>query len=527
MTGISSISALTRNPSQVTGNLPAGVQPVDATATVSSPASSVTIGQNNAAEINTYNARGALPDAAAAPAWENSPLDQVSFTMGGNLAGRSNANRFAGLGAALLAQLAKGKKDISQSVVQAPGSQPLSATELSAAQSKLHSSNADSTISLTIKTASGKSVTLSLANQDNGLAVQAHVEGGELSDEESAALAKMADGFQSALDGLTAEPPQLKLGALTQFDSKVFSSVDLNTKLKLAGDRTQTLSFHADGQQRSVRMNGPAGDLQLSVDLKNQAIRGNANQQQKALQSYLKQIDAATSRGNGDRQLMSMFKDAFSALNSNYPGTRAATTPATVDPLAPSDIDHNLLTGLADFSASVKQTAQASNPMRPGERDTFAYDVSQSTRLKGRDPFNRAIEQDQQSHLSASYHQSLYPGQKLRLTSAAESQNYLFYQIDDQASSHTNISYDKAELTNASVTQSASQSTRVSRYVMGRLLEQTLTPLNSSKTRSFMNVLEQALHPDNTPTGAARLKQALAELQDKTLLQADPAKLKG
>ncbi len=527
MTGISPISALTLVPSQRVGNLSAGPQPVETTAVVSSPASSVVLGQNTSVQINTYNARGALPDAAAAPAWENSPLNGVSFRMGGNLASQSNANRFAGLGAALLTQLAAGRKDISQSVVQAPGSQPLNASELSAAQSKLHSSNADSTISLTLKTTSGKTVTLSLANQANGLAVQARVEGGDLSDEESAALAKMADGFQSAIDGLTAEPPQLKLDALTQFDAKVFSSVDLNTKLKLEDSSIQTLSFHADDQQRSVRMNGPSGDLQLSVDLKNPTIRGNANQQQRALQSYLKQIDDATTRGNGDRQLMSMFKDAFATLNSNYPGTRAATTPITVNPLAPTDTDRNLLTGLADFSASVKQTAQASNPMRPSEQDTFAYDVSQSTRLKGRDPLNRSVDQDQQSHLTASYHLPLYSGQKLRLTSGAESQNYLFYQIDDRASSHTAISYDKGKLTNASVTQSASQSTRMSRYVMGRLMEQTATPLSSSKTQSFLGVLEQALHPDNTLTGAARLKQTLAELQDKALLQADPARLKG
>ncbi|WP_191488819.1 lactate dehydrogenase [Pseudomonas sp. FEN] len=527
MTGISSINALTLNPSQPVGNPPADAQPVAASAAVSSPASSVTLGQSNVLEIHTYSARGSLSAALAAPIWEKNPLDKVSFAMGGNLAGKSNASRFAGLGAALLAQLADGKKNISQSVIQSSGGKPLNAAELFAAQSKLHGSNADSMISLTLKTNSGKTVTLSLANQDTGLGVQALVEGGDLTSEESAALAKLANGFQAAIDGLTAEPPQLKLDALTQYDSKVFSAVDLSAKLKLDEKNTQTLSFHADSQQRSVQMSGPSGDLQLSVDLKNQAILGNAKQQLKALQSYLKQIDAATARGHADKPLMSMFRDAFSALNSNYPATRTATTAQTVDALAPTDTDRHLLTGLADFSASVKQTAQASNPMRPLEQDTFAYDVSQSTRLKGRDSLNRSIEQDQQSSLAASYHQALYPGQKLKLTSDAESQNYLFYRIDDKASSQTHIGYEKGELITASVSQSASQSTRVAKYVMGHLMEQTTVPVSSSKTQSFLDVLEQALHPDKTPSGAARLKKILDSLQDKVLLEAYPAKLNG
>ncbi|MBV6749514.1 lactate dehydrogenase [Pseudomonas chlororaphis] len=477
-------------------------------------------------EINTYNARGALPNATLLPAWEGSPLDKVSFTMGGNLNSHSNTARFAGLGAALLTQLADGKKNISQSVIQQPGSKPLNAAELAAAQAKLHGSNADSTISLTLKTASGKTVTLSLSNQDDGMAVQAQVEGGDLTDEESAALTKMAKGFQSAIDGLTAEPPQLKLDALTQFDSKVFSSVDLSTKLKIDDNNNQTLEFHADSQKRSVNMSGPSGDLQLSVDLKSQAILGNAGQQAKALQSYLKQIDAAAARGHADRDLMSMFKDAFSSLNSNYPVTQATSTPATVDPLAPTNLDRKLLTGLADFSASMTQTSQASNPMRPSERDTFAYNVSQTTRLTGSDPQNRSIEQDQQSGLKASYHQAL--SGKLKLTSNADSQNYLFYKVDDNASSQTNIGYEKGELTNASVTQSASQSTQMSKYVMGHLVEQTNTPVSTSKTQSFMDVLERALHPDKTdktPEGAARLKELLDGLQDKVLLDSYPKKL--
>ncbi|MEF9672120.1 hypothetical protein QNM99_05855 [Pseudomonas sp. PCH446] len=90
------------------------------------------LGQTNVVEINTYNARGTLPNAARTPTWESSPLDKVSFTMGGNLSNSSNSNsaRFAGLGAALLSQLADGKKNISQSVVQQSDIRPLNAAGL-------------------------------------------------------------------------------------------------------------------------------------------------------------------------------------------------------------------------------------------------------------------------------------------------------------------------------------------------------------------------------------------------------------
>ncbi len=68
----------------------------------------------------------------------------------------------------------------------------------------------------------------------------------------------MAEGFESAIQGLTAVPPQLKLEALAQFDTDVFSSVDLTTRFKLDDDSTQSLELHADANQRQVRMSGAA-----------------------------------------------------------------------------------------------------------------------------------------------------------------------------------------------------------------------------------------------------------------------------
>ena len=154
----------------------------------------------------------------------------------------------------------------------------------------LHS-KAENQVSLSIKTASGKTVTFSLSSQKDGLGVQATVEGGDLSADELKAVGQLGSAFQASVDGLTAVPPKLDLSQLTQFDSKVLASVDLNAKVKSQGGEDLTLAFHADSQSRTTRMSGPAGSIDLAVDLKNAAILGDAKQQANALKTYLAQFD--------------------------------------------------------------------------------------------------------------------------------------------------------------------------------------------------------------------------------------------
>ena len=532
MTAISSVSAV--QPlvvAKVAASEPLTGNVVTSANSASSPSSVVSLWQDAAiVDAQTYNVRGLIANPDIPPAWEYTQQDQVSLNMMGNFSTTSGVGRFQGLGASLMSQLAHTGKSISQSVIRTSTAKALEPAELAAAQAKLHSAAADNSITLTLKTASGKTVQLTLTSQDNGLAVQAQVSGGDLSDDELSALGQMADGFQSAIDGLTARPPQLKLDALTQFDASVFSSVDLNTRIKLDEQSFQTLHLHADADGRSVKMSGALGDLDMSVDLKNAAVLGDSDQQAKALKGYMSQIEAARKRGDGDQQLLSMFEDAFTTLHSHYPATRVSDAPQSVSSIELTDTDHSLLTGLADFSASVSEKGEYANPARPSEMDSFAYDLSQSTQSKGRDQLNRSIVQEQQSHLTASYHKPLWSGQKLDLSRDPASQNYLYYQISDQASSKTSIGYDKGALVNASVSQSASQSTRISRYVMGHLEDDKTTPLKSSKTQNFLSVLNQALQQDKEAKlghGVSWLKQTLAGIQDKVLLQSDPARLQG
>lgn len=496
-----------------------------ATTTASSPASVVMLGQDvKVTNATTYNSLGALASFNPVYSLENDAKDLVTKTLTGNIPSPSTANRFQGLGAALLQQLSEGDTSkISQSVIRSAADNVKNAAGLEIAQNQLHG-KADNTITLTLQTKSGATITLNLTSSEDGLGVQAEVMGGELSDSEREALGSLASSFQGAIDGLTAEKPRLNLGALGQLDPDIFSSVDLSARLKLADGEYQTLSFKADEKTKSVDMTGPTGNVQLSVK-NNSAILGNAQQQAQAVKSYLEQFDAAQDRGDGDEDLMTLFKDAFSALQST---NKSVATPASSGGL--NDVDRSMLTGLADFNASLSQATRYPNPMRPSEADKFSFSASQSTEIKGSSTANRAVEQKQNTSLSASYHKSLYPGVALALGSDAESQNYKYYQIEDQASSTTRFSYDKKGiLADASSIQTASRSTIVQTYERSKLIDTTDTPEETTKSRNLLSLINSALRNDRQSvltTGKSTLEEDLKPVHDKVLLQSNPSYIK-
>lgn len=507
-------------------NRPAVTPPATLTpetdATVVRPSSVVSFG-NVAVDVQTqtYSRNGQLPVHEPITVWENDSQDAVTRAIGANIDSTPRATGFSGLGATLIAQFARSGTDISQSALGTASSKIQSPAELKVQQALLHS-EADNRVSLTVKTASGKTVTFSLASQPGGLAAQAKVDGGTLSAAELKEIAKLGEAFQGAIDGLAAQPPKLDLSKLTQFDSSVLSSVDLSGKLKAGAADDITLAFHADSQSRTTRMKSPAGEVNLSVDLKNASILGSAKQQAIALKSYLAQFDKAQARGKADADLMAMFKDAFTAMNSNYPqGVKAPQA------LTRNAADQGLLTGLADFKASISQTASSPNPARLGETDTFTYTVSQKTRVGGSDISNRTIDQVQQSSLKASFHRDLNGAKPPAFDTHRESQNYLYVQVDDKASSAANITYKDGFLTNASVDQSASQNTRTQRYEMAKLVKDTLEPNQASSHRDYLILLEYAAREGKRVRGADEtiLKDALATLHQGVLLQDDPGAL--
>ncbi|MGV6394253.1 lactate dehydrogenase [Pseudomonas caspiana] len=523
---MNSISLITANtPVVVSPATPAVLLNEDKTrpTQANSPAAVVMLGQDvKIPNSTTYNSLGALASFNPVYSLEQDVSNPLTKVLTGNIPAALTASRFQGLGAALLQQLAEdGTSKMSQSVIRSAADNVKNAAALEVAQNQLHE-KADNTITLTLKTKSGATVTLNLTSSKDGLGVQADVSGGELSDSELEALGSLADSFQSAIDGLTAEKPRLNLGALAQLDPDIFTSVDLSARLKLGEDQYQTLSFKADEKNKSVEMSGPTGNVQLSVK-NNNAILGNAQQQAKAVQSYLQQFDAAQERGEGDEDLMALFKDAFSSLQNT---TKSLTTPTSGVSL--NQVDQAMLTGLADFSASLTQTVNSPNPMRPSEVDKFSYKASQTTETKGTTAENRSVEQKQTSSLNAAYHKSLYPGVALALGTDPETQNYKYYLVEDEASSTTRIAYNKGALVEASSVQSARQSTTVQTYELAKLVDTVTTPNEITHSRNLMAMIDAALRNDRNSqltTGKSTLEDDLKPVHDKVLLQSNPSSI--
>ncbi|HEY4318954.1 MAG TPA: hypothetical protein VGN04_15245 [Herbaspirillum sp.] len=491
----------------------------------------VSIGAADTANTaQTYYFPNTPAASAVPPIWQHAPGDAVSMVMAGNYLQPSLADRFKGLGGALLNSFKDGGGNFSQSVMQGmPAQSADQAGAAGAAEAATPGAQVFSTTmadeKLNIQTKSGVKVELSLENQGNGLTVKAS-SSGDLSDAERAAVAQLSGAFQDALDGLGAATPSLDLSGLTQFDSSVLSSVDLHSEVTPQGQATQTIDFHADSQARTVNVQGPAGALKVNVDMRNAASWGSDTQRADAMNNYLKQFDAAATRGQGDQSLVAMFKDAFSEMNSSLAQPSTLLRPSAM-PL--TDSDHAMLSGLADFDASVTQAAKAGNPMHLNELDTFSYSASQSTTVRGDSILDRSISQQQHAQLNASYHEGLVPDIPLELSTLKSSQNYYFKQIDDSADSAVGINYFKGGLTKALLTQAASQSMHASKYEMGELVEDMTTPLKGSRTTDILGTLKPFLKNGKLDTQADRYQwqDALAKVHDSILLQSDPLSLRG
>jgi len=424
------------------------------------------------------------------PVLERKSNDALTFSLLGNASSSSLGVRFNGLGAALMQQLSSSGSDFVQSALQFDADTTPAAEIESAMQKQLHAA-ADNRISLNIKTANGTTVELTLSSQANGLGIEARVTNGKLTEREMEALGKLSGGFQKAIDGLVAQPPTLDLSGLMQFDSNVLSSLDLKANVKTDAGDDQSLNFHVDDAQRTISTSGATGAIDLKVDTKNLQILGSATEQAAAMRDYLQQFDEAKTRGNADASLIAMFKDAFTSLNKNYDAIASRTAAEASNPISLDAADRKALSGLADFTAAIRQSVQSINPMRPNEADTFSYDASQRSSIKGSNQKNYAVEQQRKSSLSASYHSSLYGG-KLQLTDDKNSQNYFYTQIDDHQSSTANIKYKDGLRVNATLSESLSQSKRVMKYVMGKLEQDRTEPNQTSTMQDLLTQLKPA-----------------------------------
>jgi hypothetical protein len=460
--------------------------------------------------------------------WGMKSNDPISVQMAGNYGSQSLAMRFQGLGAAMLNWIGDKGGNFSQFVTRTDASAPAASVDNAAMQQRLLNA-ADNQLTLDITTTSGAKVELTLASDADGLAVQVNTTNGTLNDTDRAAIAKLADAAQSAIDGLTAVPPQMNLQGLAQFDTSALSSVDLHANFKTSDTQNQIVDLHLDTQHRSLKASGAFGNLAVDVDMSNPTLLGSTQQQKNAIDNYVKQFEGAEIRGKGDDSLMTMFEDAFVALNSNESGNAGAqSTAGRLPAITLNDSDRSVLTGLADFTASVTQTPDANaNPFRPEEKDTFSYDVSQHTQVSGHGMADRAVTQDQHSSLTASYHMALYPDTPMLLTLDPHSQNYTYTQIKDDADSSTSLAYDHGNLVKATLDQSSNQSTRIQKYVEGKLEDDLTTPSHVTGSRNLMGLLDAADKAGKSWQPLAKYEQAriLATVSNAVLLLADPAQV--
>jgi hypothetical protein len=459
-----------------------------------------------------YTPQGILAGAEPVVTWaQSNNTDAVSMAMAGDYAASTAYGQFYNLGSALLDRFKTTGSDFTQSVtVSAPGA----ASAAGAISTSGQGPQAD--IRLTVQTASGIKVDIDMDSGGGTLGVSVH-SSGTLSAAERSALAKLADGFQQAINGLGASPPKLDLSGLTQFDTSVLSSVNLQFNVSGAGLNDVSAEFSQSSSARSLSLTDAAGTMKLKVDTSDSALWGSGAQRDQAIASYLTQFDNANTEGHGNAALMSMFKDAFTQLNSNY-GSPTRQLPGTAYAPWLAQSDQAMLTGLADFSASITDTPVSSNPLLLDQKDTFAYQVSQSTQLEG-NLQNGKISQNQQSHLQASYHQAIGGGPVILGVSPA-TQSYDFIQISDDASSTVNIETKRGNLLLASLDQSDNQSTRKSEYVRGELESDVTTPTSNSSSKDLLALLKPFFEDNEAGQNSAGWQQALAGIHGMVLLNA-------
>lgn len=484
--------------------------------------SEVSLGQPQpSADIGVYNAKGTLGNGQVRHVWEHNGIDKLSLTMYSAIQASSTASRFQGLGAALLEQLAaNGGQRIAQSGLAVDRGAAAEPMLLGLQQARLREFATDR-VTFTLNTASGATVSLGLFNSERGLAVDAEVLGGDLTASELKGLAMMADSFQTAVNGLVQEPPSLKLGALVKLDPTLFTGLQLEAQLQTADGARQTFALQMDEHTRSLELQAPSGNVKMNFDTQGGTLLGSEAQRQAAVSNYLTQFDAAQQRGNGDEQLMTLFKDAFRQLNSV---DDAALRPAA-DDIWSNTSSRLLLSGMADFTASLSTPGKRTNPMRPDEIDSFTYNVSQTTARKG-GAANLSLQQDQQSTLKASWHESLNPWVELQLSLDSESQDYRYHEVDDQASSSTRIGFVNNVLVEATARQQASQQERVRTYQKAELQSDVTTSASTEQSRDLLGLLEKLLVNDRQARRlglASSLEQQIQSLRGLWLLQSNPA----
>jgi len=454
---------------------------------LSSPSTVVTIPSSfGVVALETYTREGTLAGVTPAVTTASDSRDAVTLQMlSSYAAAQTMTGQFSGVGSALLNRFKTTGSDFSQSISTTSSMVPSSPQ------------GPEGKINLTVKTKNGVTVDIGIDSGGGSLAASVK-SSGKLSDSERSAVAQLADGFQRAIGGLSATPPKLDLSGLAQFNASALASVNFQYNVTNDGSANISTSYLQSSASQSLSIKSAEGAIDVSVDTSNSALWGTSSQRAASVASYLQQFDQANSGGHGNAALMSMFEDGFAQMNEDYGTPSGQALPGDAYAPALQQADQAMLTGLGDFSASITGAATSPNPMRPGEVNSFSYQVSQTTKLAGSQLDGR-ITQHQQSHLSESHHQAPSGGGEPVLTSSRSSQNYDYVQIDDRTDSTVQTATERGALLDASLNESSEQKTRDSKYKEGELISDVTTPEETSRSRDLLALLKPLIdHGDAT-----------------------------
>lgn len=429
-----------------------------ASSAAASASTKVTFGSQTQAIAAIYSLSPQKISAASATSQSNATIQALMQAVQGS----SSVSSLSTLGSALLDNLKENRGDFSQAVTAAD-------TELGAGSTN------KSAVSLDITTRSGSTVHLTLSQQEGGVAVSVKTEGEALNDDEAAAVASLGEAFQSVLDGLGKQPPELDITGLTKFNSSVLKSVDLKTDLRSGDDSLQSLNFHTDSDESWVGYQDADFSLKMTSDRGLSNDPGDRVAQQIALAAYDKQFDKARIDGHGDRNQMELLKSVFHALNTPQSDSIDVTGKSTeVRAGSGSSTPSN---GLNDFSLSLTQTSKSINPARLDEKESFSYQASQTTEESRSYDGSRSVKQTAHNHLSASWYQQLDPSIPLSLNKDKTSQNYIYHTLENDEVNTTTLNYNgKGLLASINNQTQVNNLETMKKYVVGELVDQINTP---------------------------------------------------
>lgn len=464
---------------------------------------------------------GQMPDglpAADATVWERADGDAISTLMASKQQAFGRyGSVLQGLGAALLTA----GSDCSQAAAWSNPGGASAALAPAARLAGLHT-QASNQVSLNLGLRSGTQVSLFIGHQSDGLAVRFE-SSAALDEQERAALAGLAEGFEQALAAWTADTPTLDLAGLLAYDAKAFSSLSLRIDQDQPGSTDLSLQLDIDAKQRKLSVDGASGKLELRLDTAQQQILGGPAQREKALAAYAQRFAQAGDAGRADKPLITLLQDAFTQLNRSAPtqtGGAAYERLLAAMPLA--DHDQAMLSGLADFQIDLVQASRRPNPRRPDEVNRFSYQASQQTEIEGRDNAKRTITQQRHHKLEASYHQPL-AGSKLMLDDNPASQYYTFHRVEAESESRAQIRYADHLMVAASLQLQGRQRHEITEYQHGVRTQHTVTPNRYGWVKDLLATLKPLYEEraDSDIESAAR-EAVLARVNAQVLAAPEP-----